>query len=408
MPWFNISTHTNGDLRLCCISDKFITKEDGSNFNLGYDKLEDIINSNTYKKIRSDMLAGKPIDGCSKCYKAEEHGGKSYRNYYNIACENNLQIKKKVEQSLTGNDIDNTIEYFDIRYGNLCNLSCRSCYPGASSQFDKDVKELLPTTNILKFHGWMDKDVNIWYTTDIFHDNFNSQLSNLKLYYTNGGEPTIIEKNIEILHHMIDTGVSKNITLQFNTNMTNTRKEFYELLPYFKKVLFLASIDGYDKMQEYLRYPSKWKQVASNLDKLVSMKLSNVEIKVNSVVSKYNLEHITELFEYVENINRKHGKCAIHLAPIVLMDPPYLDFEYLHKDYKMMCWDKIEKWIDESCEYQSDIFHPKIATIRGKCMTELNNSENLDRFFEFTDMFDTHRNQKLSDINPTLDAMRHK
>lgn len=408
IAWSNISTHTDGSARLCCVSDEFIKKDDGTNFNLGYDKLEDIINSNSYKKIRTSMMNGDPVTGCNKCYNAEEHGGKSYRQFYNMGWLANSDVKKKIDQSILGENIEATVQYFDIRFGNMCNLSCRSCYAGASSQFDKDVRELVPKTNILKFHGWMDQDVNTWYTTDTFKNNIDSQLNNIRLYYMNGGEPTIIEKNIDILKYMIDKGVSKNITLQFNSNMTNTRKDFYDLLPHFHKISFMASIDGYEKMQEYLRYPSKWSQITNNLNKLLNMNLSNLEIRITPVIYKYNLEFITDLFEYVENINKLQGRGVIQIAPITLMDPPYLDFEYLPRDYKLMCWDKIDRWITESCKYQTIMFHSKIDTIKSKCMSDLQDDENLDRFFEFTDIFDAHRNQKLSDINPRLDSLRHK
>ena len=390
------------------LSDRFIAKEDGSPFNLGYDNIQDIMNSESYKQIRKDMIQGNPIAGCDKCYNSELHGGKSYRQYYNRSWINNPEVSKKIKQTIQVEDIYTTVQYFDIRFGNLCNLSCRSCYSGASSQFDKDVRELAPKSDILKFHGWMDNDVNTWYTTETFQNNIASQIENIKLYYMNGGEPTIIEKNIEILKYMIQRGVSKNITLQFNSNMTNTRKDFYDLLPHFHKISFMASIDGYDKMQEYLRYPSKWSQITSNLNKLLDMKLPNLEIKVTPVISKYNLEYIVDLFDFIETINQNHNKGVIQILPIILMDPPYLDFEFLPSDYKIKCFGKIEKWVKESCRHQGPVFYSGIDVIKGKCMTVIDDPENLNKFFEYTDIFDSHRNQKLSSVNPTIDSIRHK
>ena len=50
LPWINISTRANGDLRVCCHANQGPTrgiykKEDGTNYNLNSDKITDAINS---------------------------------------------------------------------------------------------------------------------------------------------------------------------------------------------------------------------------------------------------------------------------------------------------------------------------------------------------------------------------
>jgi hypothetical protein len=70
MPWINISADSDGSIKPCCISSQFITKENGERYNLGYDKIEDIVNSNDYIEIRRKMLAGELVDGCSRCHQS--------------------------------------------------------------------------------------------------------------------------------------------------------------------------------------------------------------------------------------------------------------------------------------------------------------------------------------------------
>ena len=82
IPWINISADTDGSVRLCCVSDEYVYKSTGEKYNLGYDKVEDVINSNNMKQIRQDMLDGKSISGCKKCYDAENSNGISYRKQY--------------------------------------------------------------------------------------------------------------------------------------------------------------------------------------------------------------------------------------------------------------------------------------------------------------------------------------
>lgn len=405
LPWVNISTHTNGDVRLCCVSDAFVKKEDGSNFNLGNDNISDIFNSAHFKQIRQDMLNGKPIKGCEKCYTMEEAGGKSNRVWNNISWIKKPKTLKKVVQSIKNLDIDETIEYFDIRFGNLCNLMCRSCYPEASSQVNKEVIRLSDTTTIKKFHLPVTVDLNQWYQNPTFEQNINCQLNNIQSYYMTGGEPSIIDNNLKILRKMIDSGVSKKITIVFNTNTTNTKKDFFDLLPEFYSVRMYLSIDGYGALQEYIRYPSKWTHIADNLDKLLSLKLKNPIFRPCPVISKYNLGYIVELFEYIEELNIKHD-ANLEITPIYLQDPIHLDLKYLPLDYKVRCWEKIEYWLKNKCKTQTPLFHKQMEAIKYKCFEEVDYKYSLDRFFEFNDILDKNRGQKLKDVNPELDSMR--
>lgn len=406
MPWVNVSTHTDGTVRLCCVSDEFIHKENGTKFNLGYDSLPDIINSENLKRIRKDMIEGKEVQGCQKCYQTEKFNGKSYRNWYNESYTKQVPILKKIAKTMSNDgSISNTVEYFDIRFGNLCNLSCRSCYPEASSQFSKDVVKLFPISSIGKFHDISTKNLNDWYKTETFEQNIDSQLANIQTYYMNGGEPTIIENNLSILRKMIEAGVSKNISIVFNSNMTNTRKEFYDLLPHFKQIRFMCSIEGVGPMQEYLRYPSKWTQIHGTLTKLLSMNRDNILIRPTPVIYKPNLEYVTDLFDYFDSMSDQYN-VPIHVAPIILMDPSYLDFYYLPLDYKKHCWDKIDSWLQKNTKKRESNFYESMTTIKNRCLEETDYKENLVRFFEFNDILDKDRNQRLIDVNPTLDSMR--
>ena len=406
MPWINISTDTKGDIRLCCISSSYIKKDDGTNYNLGYDKLEDIFNSTSYKKIRQDMIDGVPISGCSTCYTNEKNNGRSDRQSHNKVWSSEINFRKKYKQSLNKENIDKTIQYVDLRFGNLCNLACRSCYGGASSQFNKEIKliqEINP--NISKFHGTF-VDYNDWYNTEQFNETIVNQLPNLKQYYCLGGEPTLIDKNYDILQTMVSSGHSKDIVLVINSNMTNTKKDFYSFFKNFKKVILLASIDGAYDMQEYLRYPSNWEQISNNLLKVISMDLNNITVKISVVIQKTNLGYITELFDYVENINKQHNKLIVQLHPISLVEPSYLDLKYLPLNYKIKCWEKIDSWIKSSCKFQEADFYQKLKPIKNSCFEEVEFDKNLDDYFEFTDIFDQHRNENIADINPELNSLR--
>jgi hypothetical protein len=83
LPWVNITVDPDGSIKPCCVSQDFIKKPTGEKFNLGFDKIEDIVNSKDLVEIRQKMLAGEKVAGCSQCYQHEEYGGKSQRLQYN-------------------------------------------------------------------------------------------------------------------------------------------------------------------------------------------------------------------------------------------------------------------------------------------------------------------------------------
>jgi MoaA/NifB/PqqE/SkfB family radical SAM enzyme len=392
LPWVNVTVDPDGSIKPCCVSQDFIKKPTGEKFNLGVDKIEDIINSQDVVEIRRKMLAGEKVAGCSQCYQHEEYGGKSQRLQYNQMFPLNFS-QSHVERT--------DIKYFDLRLGNLCNLNCRSCSPKNSSQFSKEINEL-HNTNITKFHEILPLTIDTWYESDVFMDNIDSQLKNIKLLYLTGGEPTIIKKNFEILNKLISTGFSKNITVMINSNMTNLKTNFYEILDEFKSVIFFASIDGTGPIQEYLRYPSDWNQIDSNITKLI--KKANIKIRPTPVIQTTNLNKIVDLFEYFENFNISANKSIVEMMPIVLENPKHLDLLYLPLDYKLMCWERIEKFI-KNCRFQGPLFFNKMKALKNKCLRDSVDLEYLNLYKEYNTILDINRNQKLSDINPELYAI---
>lgn len=406
LPWMHVATLPNGDIRPCCISSATINKKDGMPFNLGKDSISDILNSDEYKDIREKMLQGIPVTGCERCYDVEKTEGSSYRIQYNSRWRTTSSIQTKI---LQGVEINPTVEYFDLRFGNICNLNCKSCGPESSIQYEKELLELKDTTSINSFIEIKTvSNINEWYTTDKFFENISSQLDNIKEIYITGGEPTIIEKNYEILEYLVNNNKAKNITIKLNTNMTNMQDRFLNIIGQFKTVFFNASIDGIGKIQEYIRYPSNWQQIDKNFRKLISHKKTNVIVNVTPVIQNVNLGSIVDLFEYLELFNIVENKLVVGISPIILYAPDQLDLINLPIEYKKQCWDKIQYWIDNKCKFQNDFFKNKMNELKNKCLSDVQYEHNLSRFREFTDIFDTHRKFYLRDVNPELCQIVYK
>lgn len=403
MPWINISADPDGSIKPCCISTEFITKLNGDKFNLGHDKIENIINSPDYVDIRQKMLAGEKVKGCNRCYQSESLGDESSkRQMYNQRWIDTEITKQKIAQ---GSVIDTRVLDIDLRFGNLCNLACKSCNSLYSSQLAKELDKL-KDTELNTFYSFIDTStINDWYQTETFENNIDSQLTNLSQLYITGGEPTIIKKNYEVLERLVSSGRSKQMRLIINSNMTNLNQKFYSLIKEFENVTFYASIDGYGSLQEYIRYPSNWEQIDKNLQYLIE-NFDNITLRPSPVVQITNLNKIVELFEYFENFNRIANKSIVNILPINLQVPNHLDCINLPLDYKKECWDKIEEWMSINGDYQDPSFVKKMQVIKSKCFTEVDYRHQLNRFFQMNDIFDNSRSFYLKDVNPNLDELR--
>jgi organic radical activating enzyme len=352
------------------------------------------------------MLDGKLVEGCEECYKQEQYGI-SHRNNYNKYWLGKESGRKKLS---SGTHIPETVEYLDLRFGNLCNLKCKSCSSINSSQFEKEIFEIQESNTAIGNYVSMMRydDINDWYNTDMFMENIKSQTDNILEIYITGGEPTIIDKNYKMLAYLIEQDKAKNISLKLNTNMTNMQDIFLNMISQFKQVIFFASIDGFELMQEYIRYPSNWEQIDKNLNKLVEKTKDNITVNVSPVIQSTNLGLITELFEYLENFNRIHEKTVVAIYPIILHDPTQLDLLYLPINYKKECWYRIEQWLEKSCTFQPLEFHTTITAIKNKCLIDIDGEEHMRRFMEFNNMFDSHRGISLHDVNPELYTILNK
>ena len=403
MPWINISADSDGSIKPCCISTESITKENGEKFNLGYDKIEDIINSPPYVAIRDKMLSGETVEGCSRCYQSEELGDESSkRQMYNDRWLNNTITKEKIAQ---GSIIDTRILDIDLRFGNLCNLACKSCNSSYSSQLAKELVELRET-ELKTFYTYIDTStINDWYQTAMFEDNINTQIDNLLQMYITGGEPTIIKKNYDILDRLVSSGHSKHMRLVINSNMTNLNQKFYSLIKEFENVTFYASIDGLGSLQEYIRYPSNWEQIDKNFKYLLD-NFDNITLKPSPVIQITNLNKLVELFEYFENFNRMAGTEKVSILPINLQVPNHLDCINLPLSYKKECWYKIEEWMNKNTKFQNPSFFKKMQVIKTKCFTDVDYTNNLARFFQMNDIFDKSRDFYLKNVNIELNNLR--
>jgi MoaA/NifB/PqqE/SkfB family radical SAM enzyme len=289
LAWNGINIEPDSRVRPCC-------EFQGSLGNSSKQSLSEIWNSDKWKKIRRDMLADNPIDACRSCYEKEKMGRDTLRKSVNRDLIDNINLV-----GLTKNDgsLDRfELSYLDIRYNNLCNLTCRSCGPYASSSWYQPAEKLgmiKQKRSPILIAGRGDNDL---------YDQIIQHVDHVKKIYFAGGEPSMIEKFYEILE-ILDRRGRNDVHLCYNINMsrlTLKNKSLLDLWRKFSRVSVGASLDGEYQRGEYLRQGLIWQDVIKNRQSMID-KCPHIDFYVSATTSILNVLHLPEFHRSWVDLN---------------------------------------------------------------------------------------------------------
>lgn len=343
LPWMHSFVNSDGNYQVCCTSEEHhrgIPDGQGKLFNIkDRPSQEDIMNSDFMKQIRLDMLNGKWNKVCARCVITEQTGGVSRRN-----------IENKEYHHLNESILKNTtpegkikIEFksIDYRLGNLCNLECRMCGPHSSSRWLKDWNDVKPEPEHINEALRTKYENYDWIEKDYLLGEFKEKLLHVERLHFAGGEPLFTPQMAQMLKFCVDMDVAKNIVLSYNTNITTLPPPVLELWKEFKGVRLLCSIDGFDKVNEYVRYPAKWKNIDQNLTYLDQNfeKYKIQEILLSCTVQIYNVLQLGDLYDYLKKF--KNIIPAINLVNLHI--PFYLRTTVLPLEAKKIAEERLLK-----------------------------------------------------------------
>ncbi len=440
LPWNSVNIRNNGDLRICCNANSYtknrgiIRKEDGTPFNAKKDNLQDARNSELSKEIRSTMLKGEWHSECERCRQEEKNGIKSRRimesGDWDLSYEKAWQT---TDEDGTIDIEDHPLDYFDIRYGNFCNLKCRMCGPTDSDQWYDDYVKIYKKTEYKDTHEQikLTKDVKGKWTTDqydwfkndnIFWKNFKEYTKDAKKLYIVGGEPLIIEEHIDSLQLLIDNGSAKNIEIEYNSNLTTVSTRILELWKHFKQIRIGASIDGCKNVFEYQRYGTNWERVHKNLNKIQNNNDINFKCWFAFTITPFNVFHFPEFMKWrLEESGLTKFNPLEGVRPIVSFhmchSPKYYNIKVLPQDIKEKVvehYTEFKDWIDKSDynNYIKKTFTKYLNNVQkfmlsesytdGQCYT---GRTWIEEFIYLTNNLDKIRNQNVLEVVPQFESL---
>ena len=287
LPWMHMHAFPDGRAYPCCLSDYWHPVGD-----LRKNTMEEVWNQEPYRLMRQNMLEDKPCKECTKCYEQEQHGAFSMR--YDSNRNYGHHIAEVDNTKPDGTHPDFKIRYWDIRFSNLCNFSCRTCGPIFSSNWYNDhVKLYNRKPDVLG------RDMaRVEYTAgdeDAMIEQMMPHIPYLEQVYFAGGEPLIMKEHYFLLEKLIEAGKT-DVRIQYNTNFSELRfkdKHVFEYWRHFKNVSVGASLDAMGPRAELMRKGTDWSQTLDNRRRMME-EVPHVDFYVSATISAMNVLHVLD------------------------------------------------------------------------------------------------------------------
>ena len=373
LPWVHLSTRPDGSMRVCCTAnassvgptnDKehggqvgILKDDEGRPNNLNVSDFQTAWNSDYMKNVRKQMLAGEKPPSCLKCFKEEAAGHRSKRQWETNYWSKRVDVDKILQETNEDGSVPPNLAYIDLRFGTKCQLACVMCSPHDSSGWIKDWKAIFPAVenkSLKEIMQWDNKgstngsSYNWHKQNPTFWKQFYEQMPSMQQIYFAGGESLIIEEHYEILEHAIKMGYAKDLELRYNSNGVEWREDLFDLWREFKLVRFHYSIDSIKEMNDYIRYPSDWKNQVNTFHRLDNETSDNVEVTIAAAIQALNVYYLPDFIQW--KLEQKFKKInmwpfgAGGISQHFVYWPAHLNVKSLPADFKAKCRAKYEAW----------------------------------------------------------------
>lgn len=385
-PWIHLHAYPTGEAYPCCHAEMSYPVG-----NTRFKTLEEIYRDAPMRELRKDMLNERPNPACNRCYEQEQSGFFSGRKSANKHHGHHI---KRID------DDQFRMSYWDIRFSNLCNLSCRSCGHIFSSSWYQDQAKLAGG-------DWKDRNRVLNYAgrteTDMW-EQLIPHLDYVEQIYFAGGEPLMMEEHYNILDELERRG-RFDVRLIYNTNFTQTRLKDRTVFDYWRKfdsVAVGASLDGMGLRAEYIRKGTTWATVERNRMQMLEV-CPKVDFYVSPTLSIMNALHLPEFHRsWVKQGFIRPQDLNVN----ILQDPAYLRIDIAPMKYKQ----RIRATYEEHLSWLRPQDPLQRATVGFESainyMMATDNTALLPKFWSKTNELDAIRKENILEVIPELGDLK--
>jgi sulfatase maturation enzyme AslB (radical SAM superfamily) len=384
-PWIHLHAYPTGEAYPCCHAEMAYPVG-----NTRFKSLEEIYRDAPMRELRKDMLNERPNPVCGRCYEQEESGFFSGRKSAN---KHHGHHVKRID------DDKFQMSYWDIRFSNLCNLSCRSCGHIFSSSWYQDQTKLAGG-------DWKDRNKVLNYAgrteTDMW-EQLIPHLDYVEQIYFAGGEPLMMAEHYNILDELERRG-RFDVRLIYNTNFTHVRLKDRTVFDYWKKfnsVAVGASLDAMGPRAEYIRKGTDWDQVERNRIQMLEI-CPRVDFYISPTLSIMNAWHVPDFHRSWADQGLIRAQ---DLNVNILQDPAHFRIDIAPIKYKQQLRIKFE----EHLQWLRPLDQLQRATVGFESainfMMATDNSQLISKFWSKTNELDQIRNENIMNILPELEGL---
>jgi MoaA/NifB/PqqE/SkfB family radical SAM enzyme len=346
---------------------------------------EQYTNNEFIKKLKYDMDKNNPNSFCDPCFKDEALGINSSRIYNNQNLERIIEEWNLEDQFLdmweTRNNINKNKKdspyHWQLYIDNICQARCVMCDHTFSSSIEKEYEKLnLP----LSFFARVNSNNKIINDPNSIINEIKKHADSIKVLQILGGEPMLSDNCYNLLNYLNKEGHSNHIFLKINTNGITLPERYIDICKKFYKVQWTFSIDAFNELNHWIRYPTRWEKLCKNLERI--KKENFYHVMIQSTVHAMNAHYLPELYDWVK-------QQKLHHYTIIVDEPNKISISCLTKKQRQALEKKYSKFVQFKKDHGD------------KILSHLNNKEqikNTDLIY-FIKKLEKERPSNFSDIN---------
>jgi sulfatase maturation enzyme AslB (radical SAM superfamily) len=323
--------------------------------------------------IRQQLLAGESPAGCVECAAMEQHQKISGRQ------RQLLKVGVRVEQfektlvsspwfdTFTADTFNQLPQDWQIDLGNYCNSACVFCSPSNSSRLAQEWQTIgliknLPPKNWTDNQDLIERFVNTL-----------SQSPHIRYLHFIGGETVITPAFKTILQALVRAGLNRTATIGFTTNLTVWDSQVIDLLKQFRGVNLGMSVETFDVVNDYVRWPSKLPVVLENLDRWQEVAQQHSWLmQLRTTPTLFTVGALLSVYDYTWTRRISVESCNF------LTEPAFMRPSVLPASYRQPIIDRMQSWLD-----QHSVSGDTVINIRNPNVSQLQNYQDLQSYVNY-------------------------
>ena len=366
-PWLHMRITNDGGMNYCRWSDK--TSSQGH--------ISKITPVEFFQKslapLRQTLLEGQAPAGCGSCYRMEQHGKVSGRQKQLLKVGVRLD---RFDKSLASSpwtgvfadpDCKQLPQDWQIDLGNFCNSACVFCGPDASSRLAAEWQRI----------GFIDQlPPKSWTEDPELLQSFIATLKqspHVQYLHFIGGETLITPAFKVILETLIESGLNQSASIGFTTNLMAWDDSVVHLLTKFNSVNLGMSIEAFDPVNEYVRWPADMSKVQQNLDRWLDLAQQHQWLlQFRTTPTVLSISRLLSVYEFAWQHNISIESCNF------LNRPEFMKPSVLPAEQRKNIISEMKSWVE-----QHKTSHEVIVNIRDPNVAQQQIVQDLESYINY-------------------------